>query len=88
MVLQVAVIDCLDDPDDTLKLKTLELLATMTKSNNVEVREAGCLFCCRTCPHFWLHANVDLYACRKADRVAAVCFSITWQLLSWVLSEH
>lgn len=35
---QVAVIDCLEDPDDTLKLKTLELLATMTKANNVQVR--------------------------------------------------
>ena len=34
---QVAVIDCLEDPDDTLKLKTLELLATMTKANNVTV---------------------------------------------------
>eukprot|EP00775_Hariotina_reticulata_P003095 gene3095-3374_t len=34
---QVAVIDCLEDPDDTLKLKTLELLVTMTKSNNVQV---------------------------------------------------
>jgi hypothetical protein len=33
----VAVIDCLEDPDDTLKLKTLELLVTMTKSNNVQV---------------------------------------------------
>ncbi len=34
---QVAVIDCLEDPDETLKLKTLELLVTMTKSNNVQV---------------------------------------------------
>lgn len=33
----MAVIDCLEDPDDTLKLKTLELLVTMTKSNNVQV---------------------------------------------------
>lgn len=37
---QVAVIDCLEDPDDTLRLKTLELLATMTKANNVTVRHA------------------------------------------------
>ena len=28
---QLAVIDCLEDPDDTLKLKTLELLYKMTK---------------------------------------------------------
>ncbi|XVF52161.1 hypothetical protein PTKIN_Ptkin04bG0242600 [Pterospermum kingtungense] len=34
---QVAVIDCLEDPDDTLKRKTFELLYKMTKSTNVEV---------------------------------------------------
>jgi AP-4 complex subunit epsilon-1 len=33
----MAVIDCLEDPDETLKLKTLELLVTMTKANNVQV---------------------------------------------------
>ncbi|KAF3337398.1 AP-4 complex subunit epsilon [Carex littledalei] len=34
---QLAVIDCLEDPDDTLKWKTFELLYKMTKSTNVEV---------------------------------------------------
>ncbi|KAI5077093.1 hypothetical protein GOP47_0006917 [Adiantum capillus-veneris] len=34
---QLSVIDCLEDPDDTLKRKTLELLYKMTKSSNVEV---------------------------------------------------
>lgn len=34
---QVAVIDCLEDQDDTLKLKTLALLYTMTKASNVAV---------------------------------------------------
>lgn len=35
---QTAVMDCLEDPDDTLKLKTLQLLYKMTQSSNVEVR--------------------------------------------------
>lgn len=34
---QLAVIDCLEDPDDTLKRKTFDLLYKMTKSSNVEV---------------------------------------------------
>ncbi|CAK9143712.1 unnamed protein product [Ilex paraguariensis] len=34
---QLAVIDCFEDPDDTLKRKTFELLYKMTKSSNVEV---------------------------------------------------
>ncbi|XP_078447150.1 adaptin family protein [Wolffia australiana] len=34
---QLAVIDCLEDPDDTLKRKTFGLLYKMTKPTNVEV---------------------------------------------------
>ncbi|KAF1873641.1 hypothetical protein Lal_00027679 [Lupinus albus] len=34
---QLAVIDCLEDPDDTMKRKTFELLDKMTNSSNVEV---------------------------------------------------
>lgn len=34
---QLAVMDCLEDRDETLKLKTLGLLVKMTKPNNVEV---------------------------------------------------
>lgn len=38
---QLAVVDCLEDPDDTLKKKTLELLFKMTKPGNVEARPAS-----------------------------------------------
>ena len=34
---KAAIIDCLEDPDDSIKLKTLELLAVMTKASNVAV---------------------------------------------------
>ncbi len=33
---QLAVIDCLEDPDETLKRKTLGLLYSITNSVNVE----------------------------------------------------
>ena len=34
---QLSVIDCLEDPDETLKKKTLELLYRMTTTENVEI---------------------------------------------------
>lgn len=48
---QLAVIDCLEDPDDMLKKKTLELLYKMTKPNNVEVSS---LWFCNACLVFAL----------------------------------
>ena len=40
------MVDCLEDPDDTLKKKTLELLFKMTKPNNVEVHSLDVLVPC------------------------------------------
>eukprot|EP00983_Pelagomonas_calceolata_P048976 1141296-Pelagomonas_calceolata.AAC.4 len=64
---QLAVVNCLEDPDDTLKLKTLELLYKMTRTNNVEVdvemyiikAAQGCLQTC--CAH--------AFKCRMCLRV-------------------
>lgn len=51
---QLAVVDCLEDPDDTLKKKTLELLFKMTKPNNVEVRS-----------NVWYTTCIDDSVCRR-----------------------
>lgn len=34
---QLVIVDCVEDPDETLKIKTLELLYRMTNTNNVEI---------------------------------------------------
>ena len=36
MSYQTLVVDCLEDTDDTLKIKTLDLLYKMTNKQNVE----------------------------------------------------
>jgi len=33
----MTIVDCIEDPDETLKFKTLELLFRMTNANNVTV---------------------------------------------------
>lgn len=38
---QLAVVDCLRSPDDTLKRKTLQLLYKMAGPTNIEVRGGG-----------------------------------------------
>ena len=52
------MVDCLEDPDDTLKKKTLELLFKMTKPNNVEVR-LKLLVACR-CVQYHCGADISL----------------------------
>ncbi len=67
---QVAVIDCLEDPDDTLKLKTLELLATMTKANNVTVIVERMALYLRGCTDEHVRRDIATKICTLAERYA------------------
>ncbi|KIY99624.1 AP-4 complex subunit epsilon-1 [Monoraphidium neglectum] len=75
---QVAVIDCLEDPDDTLKLKTLELLATMTKANNVQVIVERLMLYLKGCSDE--HVRRDIAT--KTACVAMCCVYVSEALLT------
>eukprot|EP00210_Caulerpa_lentillifera_P001535 g1473.t1 len=63
---QTAVMDCLEDPDETLKLKTLELLYRMTKSSNVEIVVQKLIQYLRSCSD--KHIQYDI--CSKVTDLA------------------
>ncbi|CAD7698737.1 unnamed protein product [Ostreobium quekettii] len=63
---QAAVMECLEDFDDTLKLKTLELLYKMTKPNNVEVVVDKLISYLETCAD--QHIKQDI--CRRVSELA------------------
>jgi AP-4 complex subunit epsilon-1 len=67
---QVAVIDCLEDPDDTLKLKALELLTTMTKSNNVVVVVDRLLAFLRGCADEHIRGSIATKVAGLAEKYA------------------
>ncbi|CAI5501348.1 unnamed protein product [Closterium sp. Naga37s-1] len=64
---QIAVIDCLEDPDDSLKRKTLDLLYKMTGPGNVEVIVEHVLQYLRG-----LRSGDDAHAHGRADLAARI----------------
>ncbi|GJP56805.1 hypothetical protein CLOM_g15852 [Closterium sp. NIES-68] len=64
---QIAVIDCLEDPDDSLKRKTLDLLHKMTGPDNVEVIVEHVLQYLRG-----LRSGDDAHAHGRADLAARI----------------
>jgi len=62
---QTVVVDCLDDPDDTLKRKTLELLYRMTNPENVEIVVDRLTF--------YLRTSVDMHLRRElVQRITSI----------------
>ena len=67
---QMSVIDCLEDPDETLKKKTLELLYRMTKTDNVEVVVDKMLAFLETTSDEHIKADVATRIAELAERYA------------------
>eukprot|EP00210_Caulerpa_lentillifera_P007077 g6770.t1 len=67
---QTAVMDCLEDPDDTLKLKTLELLYKMTKSSNVEIVVEKLIQYLKTCTDEHIQTDICSKVTDLAERYA------------------
>ncbi|GLC48271.1 hypothetical protein PLESTB_000077700 [Pleodorina starrii] len=67
---QVAVLDCLEDPDDTLKLKTLELLYKMTKANNIQVIVDKMMGYLSSCTDEHIRRDIVRKVCDLAERYA------------------
>ncbi|KAF5840736.1 adaptin N terminal region-domain-containing protein [Dunaliella salina] len=79
---QLAVVNCLEDPDDTLKLKTLELLYKMTRANNVEVIVERMMGYLRTSIDEHIRRDISRKVSELAERYAP---SPTWFMT--VISE-
>ena len=67
---QMAVIDCLEDPDETLKRKTLELLFRMTNPNNAEAVVEKLLSFLEQAVDPFLRSDLVTRICQLADRYA------------------
>ena len=67
---QLAVMDCLEDPDETLQIKTLDLLYRMTNPVNVEfITDKLVLFLSQT-PDLFLKQVLTDRVCKIAERYA------------------
>ncbi|GMH32396.1 hypothetical protein BSKO_00230 [Bryopsis sp. KO-2023] len=67
---QAAVMDCLEDPDDTLKLKTLNLLVKMTKPNNVEIVVEKLIAFLGSCPDEHIQRDICSRVSELSERYA------------------
>eukprot|EP01137_Pigoraptor_chileana_P031775 Opistho-2@20145 len=67
---QLVVIDCLDDPDETLKRKTLDLLYRMTNPSNVNVIVDRMVSFMRATPDAYIRADLFDRVNRLAERFA------------------
>jgi AP-4 complex subunit epsilon-1 len=65
---QIAVIECLEDPDETLRAKTLDLLYRMTNANNVVFITAKLLAFLEKTNDAFLHAEFAQRVTQIAER--------------------